>query len=92
MPLERAIRTTIPADESVVLVPRGAPWSLSVTPGEGGSATVEVTVGDPADAAATWHPLDLLPLTTAKLYLFPGPVAGVRISATTAPATAELMA
>jgi hypothetical protein len=90
MPLERAIRTTVPADESVILVPRAAPWSLSVSPGDGG--TVAVTVSDPEDAAAVWHALDPDPLGSPNLYLFPGPVAGVRITAAVASASAELMA
>ena len=92
MPLERAIRTTVPADEAVILTPRSAPWSLSVSPGSGGTAAVAVTVSDPADPAAVWHPLDDDPLTAATLYAFPGPVAGIRISATTADAVAELIA
>jgi hypothetical protein len=92
MPLERAIRTTVPADESVILVPRAAPWSLSVSPGDGGTVAVAVTVSDPEDAAAVWHALDPDPLGSPNLYLFPGPVAGVRITAAVASASAELMA
>ncbi len=90
--LERASRYTVPADESLILTPRGAPWSLSASPGEGGTVAVAVTVSDPADPGAVWHPLDEAPLAAAQLYLFPGPVSGVRISAVDAPAVAELMA
>jgi hypothetical protein len=89
--LERASRYTVPADESLILTPRGAPWSLSVSPGEGGTVTVAVTVSDPADDAAVWHALAAVPLAAATLYLFSGPVSGVRISAVDAPAVAELM-
>jgi hypothetical protein len=92
MPLQRAFTHTVPADASLVLVPHAAPWSLSVSPGEGGTVAVAVTVSDPEDAAAVWHALDDDPLTAATLYLFPGPVSGVRISAVDAEALAELMA
>ena len=92
MPLERAIRTTVPADEAVILTPRSAPWSLSVSPGAGGTVAVAVTVSDPTDPAAVWHPLDDDPLAAATRYLFPGPVSGVRITAADADATAELLA
>jgi hypothetical protein len=92
MPLERAIRTTVPADEAVILTPRAAPWSLSVSPGEGGTVAVAVTVSDPEDPGAVWHALDEAPLAAPTLYLFPGPVAGVRVTAADAVASAELMA
>lgn len=91
MSLERATRPTVPAGEAVILRPRGAPWSLAVTPGDGGSAAVAVSLSDPADADVIWHDLDETPLTERRLYLFPGPVAAVRVSATDAVARVELM-
>lgn len=92
MPLERAIRTTVPADAAVIIRPRAAPWSLSVAPGAGGTVSVDVTVSDPADPAAVWHTLAPDPLAAPNLYLFPGPVSGVRVTAAAADAVAELMA
>jgi len=90
--LKRAIRTTVAAGESVVLTPRRAPFSLSVVPGDGGSATAAVTASDPTDPAATWHDLAEAAATEATLYAFPSPVTGVRVSATDAAATVELVA
>lgn len=100
----KAERHAIPAGASVLLRPGTVPigkapkpataWCLSVIPGAGGTALAEVSVSLPTDDpdAMHWHPLSAAPVSAATLYVFPGPVAAVRVSATTAAAVAELLA
>lgn len=82
---------SITAGESEVLVPNSAPWSLSVSPGDGGTAVAAVTLHDPDDENAVWHDLDEAALDADTLYAYPAPVAGVRITATTADAEAVVL-
>jgi len=91
MPLQRHQRITVPAGESAVLIPSSAPWSLSLSPGAGGTVAAAVTLSDPEDVAALWHDLEEAALDADKLYIFPGPVAGIRVTAATAAAAAELL-
>lgn len=91
MSLDRATRSTAPAGDALILHPLSAPWSLSVIPGAGGSASVDVTLSDPQSASPVWHALDSQVFEVARLYIFPAPVAAVRVNATGADAQTELM-
>jgi hypothetical protein len=90
MPTNSIQRTTVAAGESETLIPGDAPWSLSVAPGAGGTATVSVTLSEPTDVGALWHTLDDAPISEAKLYMVPGPVAAIKVLATTEDADVEL--
>jgi hypothetical protein len=90
--IHRGSHYAVPAGQSVVLRPDGAPWTLSVVPGSGGSVTVEVTCSPSTlhPDAMTWHAIDTA-ASGPMLYSFPGPVSGVRIAASDAAASAELV-
>ena len=84
-------RHTVPAGTVLELYPSGAPWTLSLSPGSGGTAQAHLCAFmSIADASRVWHPLFDAPVSAASLASFPGPVACVRITATTANAVAEL--
>jgi hypothetical protein len=93
---KRQVSHVITAGASLVLAPRGAPWSLGVTPEAGATVTVEASVTpasaitDAAGTGALWHALGE-PLTEAALIAFPGPVTALRVSAADAGATIELV-
>lgn len=88
-----ARRLTVPAGQAVVLRPGRPGFSLSVVPVAGGTALVEITASpsDLAPDACTWHALDIAQ-SGAMLYMVPGPVSALRISATTQAAAVELVA
>ncbi len=91
-----SVRATVEAGAALLLQPARAPWTLSVAPGVGGRAQVEVSVtpdaqrGDAA-ADAVWHALDELG-NEKRLYTFAGPVTLIRVTADAAPAVLELVA
>lgn len=90
-------RRVIAAGTSNVFFLGAAPWTLSVVPESGGTATVDVTA-TPRDvwklneSLAVWHALDDEPIDAATLYAFPGPVLAIRVTATTENAVMELAA
>lgn len=92
-----SVRRTVTAGHSSVLFPASAPWTLSVSPESGGTATVEVTVTPREvwklnESLALWHQLDDDPIDTVALYAFPSPVVAIRVTAITEDAVMELVA
>lgn len=86
------MRRIVPAGQAMIVRPRGAPWTIGVSPGRGGTVIVEVTVSptsiDPD--AALWHALSPVAGDAGlTLYGFDWPVAGVRVQALSAPAVVE---
>lgn len=68
--------------------------SLGVTPGEGGSALVEISLSSPEEVAANtarWFPWPKGTVTTASVDAAIGPISAVRCTATTASCTFELL-
>jgi hypothetical protein len=92
-----SVRRVVAAGTSSVLFPTAAPWTLSVVPESGGTATVDVTATPRElwklnESLAVWHALDDEPIDAATLYAFPGPVVAIRVTATTENAVMEIAA
>jgi hypothetical protein len=92
----RAVSLTAAAGGvSEVALSFGSPISVSATPGDGGTALVEYTLSAPAMVAAgsaVWHPWPLGGVSAFAQDVLVAPVVALRLSATAAPAIAELVA
>ena len=87
--LSNAERITVAAGGLALIDPTGAPWSLSVSPAAGATATVRVSTTpevliDPAQplaaGGAVWHVIG--DYTEAELIVFSGPATAVLVQAT----------